>query len=331
MPWSERAAEAERAVCARHLARVWGLPGTVLGLPAWPPAGRQRLHRPWHYWWNAHLLDCLADAQLRAPGPERPVTIARLVRSIRLRNRGRWTKDYYDDMAWLALALQRIGEREPVRILLGAVWEGWSVDAGGGIRWRIGDSFKNAPTNGPAAIAFARAGELEKARKLFAWLENRLVDPDTGLVHDGVRADTGECVEEIFTYCQGVFLGLCLELSEVEAAERTVRAVAAHLAPGGVLRGQGGGDGGLFAGILARYLALAAIRLPKGPAADVAAELVLDSASACWRGAAPAEHGPLFGPEWTEKVELPPKGPARDLSVQLGAWLLLEAAAVLDP
>ena len=43
---------------------------------------------------------------------------------------------------------------------------------------------------------------------------------------------------------------------------RLVAAVDAHMAPGGVLVGAGGGDGGLFAGITARYLALVATELP---------------------------------------------------------------------
>lgn len=335
MTWIEHAAEAERAVRTRHLARLWGVPGTVLGRSGWPPTTADRLHRRWNYWWQAHLLDCLVDAQLRAPAGERVVTIERLLRAIRLRNH-RWTNDFYDDMAWLLLALQRVAEvtgRDvggPAAELSAALRDGWTVEAGGGIRWHVRDSYKNAPTNGPAAIAFARGGDAGSARRLFRWMQDRLVDDDTGLVWDGVRGDTGELVDRVFTYCQGVFLGACLELSEVEAAERTVRAVASHLAPGGVLRGAGGGDGGLFAGILARYLALAARRLPAGPVAEAAARLVSDSASACWDGAARTPSGPLFNPEWTEPAPRDPRGhPARDLSVQVGGWLLLEAAATL--
>ena len=65
--WRERAGIAERAVLRRHLRRVGGvLPCTRIGRVRWPrrvpaPFG------PWHYWWQAHLLDCLIDAQLRSP------------------------------------------------------------------------------------------------------------------------------------------------------------------------------------------------------------------------------------------------------------------------
>ena len=67
--WANRAASAEAAVAQRHLRRLWALPGTQLGVVAWPSARRDRLFGTWHYWWQAHLLDCLVDAQLRDPQP----------------------------------------------------------------------------------------------------------------------------------------------------------------------------------------------------------------------------------------------------------------------
>ncbi|RZQ65201.1 glycoside hydrolase family 76 protein [Amycolatopsis suaedae] len=330
MDSAQRADAAERAITERHLRRLWGIPGTVLGRSAWPPRAGDRVHWHWNYWWQAHLLDCLVDAQLRRPDPARARTIERFARTIRLRNFGRWTNDFYDDMAWLGLALHRAGlEPDAVGTLVDDLRGGWTDDAGGGIWWRKGDRFKNVPANGPAAILHARVGEREHAARLLVWMEERLVDPDSGIVWDGLRVDTGELVALVYTYCQGVFLGACLELSEVDAAVRTVHAVADRCTVDGVLRGQGGGDGGLFAGILARYLALAAVELP-GDAAGVARQLVLDSADACWEG---ASEGPLFSPEWTEPspgTPPPPGHVARDLSVQLGGWMLLEAAASLS-
>ncbi|WP_431874037.1 glycoside hydrolase family 76 protein [Amycolatopsis sacchari] len=321
--YREWAAEAERAIVTRHLRRVWLLPGTILGRSGWPPTPGQRVHWHWNYWWQAHLLDCLVDAQHRDPTPARDAVIGRFSSSVRLRNFGKWTNDYYDDMAWLGLAMQRAGR--DVEPILAELRSAWTPDGGGGIWWRKGDRFKNAPSNGPAAILHARVGETERARELFSWMDSTLVDPDTGLVWDGLRVDDHELVKAIYTYCQGVFLGAALELSEVDAAARTVRAVAAHCAPGGVLRGQGGGDGGLFAGILARYLALAAQRLT-GPEADAARTLVLDSARACHEHATEALGGPLFPSEWSQPA---PDEHSRDLSVQVGAWLLFEAAATL--
>src|SRR5215207_7070435 len=104
--WANRAASAEAAVAARHLKRLWGLPGTQLGVVAWPATREYRRFGVWHYWWQAHLLDNLVDAQLRDPQPMRENKIRRQIRSHHMRNTLRWINDYYDDMAWLALALE---------------------------------------------------------------------------------------------------------------------------------------------------------------------------------------------------------------------------------
>ncbi|OLF13279.1 hypothetical protein BU204_28315 [Actinophytocola xanthii] len=358
--WAARAAVVERAVLTRHLRRVWALPATRLGVTGWPSSTRQRFHTHWNYWWQAHLLDCLVDAQHRQPNPGRSATIHRVTRGIRLRNLGLWTNSYYDDIAWLGLALLRAHQCEgmPVRAPLDRITaqlrEGWTDHAGGGIWWRRGDTFKNVPANGPAAVLLARWAGLggersdrQRARSMTEWMERALVDPATGLLWDGLYVGPDGAVRDIvktvYTYCQGVFLGACVELAEgdtsgvwVARAERTIRAVSAHLADDGVLRGRGGGDGGLFAGILARYLALAAVRLPEhgSAAGEAAAGLVLASAGAAWRNRAPAQGGPLLGPEWSRPAQVPRSWRhrliERDLSVQLSGWMVLEAAAMLE-
>ena len=95
-----RAASQEAVGAARHAARCGG-----------PLAGHlhDRRFKTWHYWWQAHLLDCLVDAQVRDPRPERVESITRQIRGHWLRNNATWTNNYYDDMAWLALAIERAG------------------------------------------------------------------------------------------------------------------------------------------------------------------------------------------------------------------------------
>ena len=102
--WANRASSAEAAVTARHFARLWATPGTQLGVVAWPSTRQNRLFATWNYWWQAHLLDCLVDAQVRDPQPVRRKRIAAQLRGHHLRNAGRWTNSYYDDMAWIFLA-----------------------------------------------------------------------------------------------------------------------------------------------------------------------------------------------------------------------------------
>lgn len=337
--WAARAGAAERAVHTRHLRWLWGLPGIRLGRIDWPAGSVQ-----WHYWWQAHLLDCTLDAYHRAPRQWRRDAVAGLVRGVRVRNLTSWVNNYHDDIAWLGLALQRSaalagvcrpGAEQAIMHRLRA-----GRGPSGGMRWRVGDDFVNVPATGPAAIFYARRGNLGIAASLVDWIIEHLIDPETGLVFDGARVNPDGSVRTVeravYSYCQGVLLGACLELGAAtgqprwfEQADRTVRAVAEHLTDAGVLRGHGGGDGGLFTGILARYLALGAQRLPSG---QIAARLVLDSAEAAWSNRGIADGGPVFGPQWTVPALPPGLGLAEcDLSVQLSGWMLLEAAAMLRP
>ena len=346
--WTERAATAERAVTRRYLHRIGGaLPGTRIGRIRSPrPSGVRALVGPWHYWWQAHLLDCLVDAQLRAPDARRAAAIAGMVRGVRIRNLGRWTNDYYDDIAWFGLAVQRAGPRtrpgpRAIAAIGGRLREGHTDDGGGGIWWRRGDDFKNAPANGPAAILLARTGDVATAAALQDWMAATLVDPVSGLVRDGIRLDAGGTGREVagttYTYCQGVYLGACIELAErdgdprwLERARRVLDATADRLAePDGVIGGyDDGGDGGLFNGILARYLADAAVRRPELPHAR---DLVLASADSAWANRADTPHGPVFAHDWRRPARVPAAGaPEGDLSVQLSGWMLVEAAARVE-
>src|SRR6185437_7207444 len=179
-----------------------------------------------------------------------------------------------------------------------------------------------------------------------------LIDPETHLVFDGIKA--GSLVRAQYTYCQGVVLGLETELAartqddrHAPRVHRLVAAVDQHMAPGGVIRGAGGGDGGLFSGITARYLALVATTLPgETPddvtARDTARRIVLTSAQSAWDNRQTVEDLPLFGSFWDRPADLPTAGgekaqfvagavtaseiPERDLSVQLSGWMLMEAA-----
>jgi predicted alpha-1,6-mannanase (GH76 family) len=351
-----RAAAAEQAITHRHL-RGLPWPGKAsLGLAHWPPAPADRAFASWHYWWQAHLAHTLVEACAREPSPLRRARVGAVRRGIRARNGGRWLNRYYDDIAWLGIACQH-GQAQAgvpaggaIETIATRLRAGWSSEARGGIYWRRCTwlhrliqpcDFKNTPATGAAAVFFAgRPDDRGFAAALLDWLAEYLLDERSGLLADGVQAGSGELVRAVFTYNQGLYLGACAELHAATGeeqwrhrAKRTIGALRHRLVAetehGPVLRGQGGGDGGLFAGILARHLARAAVLLGD----STAAELVFSSAEAAWANAASAGGGPLFGPEWHRRARMPSRGPRtpeRDLSVQLSGWMLLEAAGLLE-
>jgi predicted alpha-1,6-mannanase (GH76 family) len=378
--WSFRADEAARSVTRLFGQRLFFLPGTHIAAILRPSGRLKNLSRPWHYWWQAHYLDCLVDAGRRELGlPGRPGAkfdgenrpsaghlASRLVTGIRLRNFLTVVNNYYDDMAWLALATLRLdklaedtrkrtGRDRNAKVLQSLTLQFDSAstdDLGGGTFWSTKRDFKNTPATAPVALYYARTGNRDKAQALLDWLDTRLYEPGQGLYRDGLRiSGTGDVVleETIYTYNQGPVLGALLELggeANLGRAAALVDAVArnlTHPAPllgrtAAVLRCEGTGDGGLFTGILVRYLALAAVdrRLPAETRATAAA-LVNDTAEALWEGrrilpaqdrlARPGSH--LV---FSDRTELParrsyPEGAAVELSTQLQAWMVLEAAA----
>lgn len=334
-----------------------GLHGTWLAW-VWAPHPRPQLPwSEWHYWWQAHLLDCLVDAALRevrtnpgGSGGELPPSLAlaqRHLRGIRLRNFGRFPNMFFDDMAWLALASARTEELaqelrgqglppsgEAVRTLTRRLEAG--QDDRGGMFWNTRRRYKNTATTGPAALFFARTGDTERAQSLVDWLYANLFDGESGLFLDGIHLEPHGATRldrAVWAYNQGPILGALLRLGgrNLGPAKDLVHAIEEGLTDGGgLLKAHGDGDGGLFMGILARYLTLAAQdpRLPE-QTRSTARRLVLSTAEALWQGRDP--HRLVFSAHPAEPASSSyPPGSRVELCTQLQAWMLLEGAAKLE-
>lgn len=307
------------------------------------------------------------------------------MRAIALRNIKKLTTNkYFDDKAWLALAFGRADKVRKVRAPQSLSALEFNIIEGidsltGVLPWRSGETFYNVPSNGPAAIMMARTGRLDQAITIADWIFDNLIDDD-GLVMDGLRMRMHgpDLVRNVHPYCQGVALGACLEIAltlreragvsstnvdsvrDADIAEDSMRfishirslvdAIHRTMANGNnvIDWDTGDGDGGLFKGILVRYLADVAVRLPDDSTANrrtkrLAAKMVIDSAESVWAHRLEVDGLPIFATDWTSDARLPQnfglgssglneivsvvRVDERDLSVQLSGWMLMEAAA----
>ncbi|GGH65302.1 glycoside hydrolase family 76 protein [Rothia aerolata] len=388
---NRRAELAGRSVIRLFGKKVMGIPGTLVGsvqIPETRTLGKR--FADWHYWWQAHFLDCALDAAARehrlhnsSGAYEWFETAQKILRGIKTRNFNVFTNAFYDDMAWLALAAGRLNDlsltlrgrpdslaSDAGRALFAALAKGATDDLGGGMFWSARHDFKNTPATAPAALAFVRGQQPQRAAGLLNWLDSSLWSGEESAYLDGLKVKDGAISLErgLFSYNQGPVLAALLEVVEAggelrcDVSERlsalfegidrhftsefTVASSGEKLT---VLRTQAGGDGGLFTGILARYLAYVA-RSPQAPAdlRERARELVLNTAEILWEGRREfdpdlplnemgidvneirGEAAVLFSTSSTlhSSETLKPGAPV-ELSSQLQAWMILEAAATL--
>lgn len=336
-PWQDRAERAQRA----FFETFWDERRQMFHnlAPALPEADAQ-----FNYWWQAHALDLLVDGLERTGREVYAERIRSLYEGLVKRNGGHLINEFYDDMAWMALALLRAyGATDETRYADASkeLWvfikTGWNGEQGGGVAWKTTQrDYKNTPANAPVVIlagrlykAFGDEDDLSWALKIYAWLTRTLVDPRTGHVWDGVNRQGDEAIDRdwAFTYNQGTFIGASLTLYEVTGEARYLVAACrtATLAlerftdSGGVFVPEGEGDGSLFRGVLMRYLVLL---IEVDPARQVVAASLRHNAEVMWESGG----GQLvFTESWRE-----PPASCNRLGAQLSSLTLLEAAARLE-
>ena len=228
------------------------------------------------YWPNAHALDILTDGYLRTSSASYKTKMTDLLAGVYAKNGNTWINFYYDDMEWMALANLRayaatndVAFKNVTDVLWADIKNGWSDALGGGIWWRKDNSSKNTPSNLPAAIlaarlyeAFNNADDLNWAKKIYDWEKNTLYESTSGLVYDNIASDGTKNTSWKFTYNQGTFIGAALELYKItkdvnylndaiKAADYTLN--SGFYTSNGILKDEGGGDGGLFKGVFVRY------------------------------------------------------------------------------
>lgn len=244
---------------------------------SWNP-DESKINRGYNYWWMAHTVDAFTDAYNRTGKrvwQTRALQIKKGMYTAYDAGRQDLWNSYYDDMEWMAIACinayRSYGVDEwlkEAKQLFEWIWGGWSETGGGGIAWNCdgGRDSKNSCSNAPAIIIAARLYEitgeehyLEKAKMIYEFMltHSRF---DDGFIKDAPGNDNRGWT---FSYNQGTWVGGLLELYRI-TGEETYREIATDLmdkcldgrwySPHGIMREQGGGDGGLFKGIFIRYI-----------------------------------------------------------------------------
>jgi hypothetical protein len=216
--WRERAEAAWSALVREAI--EWDRPRVLDG-----PRGRRA-----DLWPFVHVL--WAAAEVRGLGEDVPVDDLfsnlepfRSGDAYAASPRGR---RYFDDNAWLGLAMLRVGEvtREPVwrgRAEALARWVEQGEDPAGGVRWAEGQTSRNTCSTAAAAWLVLAAGTpdaSERAGRWLTWLDATLRRPD-GLYAD--RIERGRVEPHAWTYNQGAVLAASARLGRsIEALRAAI-------------------------------------------------------------------------------------------------------------
>jgi predicted alpha-1,6-mannanase (GH76 family) len=265
------------------------------------------------YWTFAQALDAVIDGAERTGGARFGGWSEALYLAQDAKG---WSRDYYDDENWMALALLRAGDdpkylsrAESLYADIMAAWDTTCCGAHpGGLWWDRPHTQKATAANaGPVITGVrlaARTGDasyLAFAKQVYAYWRANMVDPSTFAVFDHVT--TSGIVKYKFTYNEGLMIGAAVALHEatgdaayLDDAEHIAGYMLANEVTSGVLfdgtNTNCNGDCQQFKGIGFRYLQTLAAADPHPEYTHVLAA----SANAIWDHAR-ASNG-LFAADW---------------------------------
>lgn len=301
-----------------------------------------------NYWWMAHGIDSFIDAYQRTRSATYLTRAKALLHGVQSKNGGSYFVSFYDDMEWLGLAALRAyqitGDAEYLSVAQ-TLWTRIKTAFSSGLMsWNTSchPNCKNTIASAPAVILGARlfaigaapAADLTMVETVYGNVKATLVDPTTGAVWDGKDLASGAVNKATFSYNQGMFIGAALELAKLTGdatytadARRTADWATTAFTVNGMIffQREGGGDGGLFKGILIRYLTLFAQQGDLSSADRARYIAVVKTNANMLHSVGIRRSDFLLGPDWTT----PPSG-TTDYSSQLSGVFLEEAAAIVD-
>lgn len=309
--------------------------------------------KEFNYWYNAHVMDVLVDGYNRTKDEKYVSLMKDLLRGIKLKNWGTYWKVYVDDMDWLGISCMNAYDatknaefKKVADYILTEIKKAHTDVLGGGLQWRFDQpNAKHACSTGPGAIVALRIYAIDKkeedlsfAKKLYEWQTNTLLDPNTFLVWDHIRINDNGITEIkkdwTFTYNVGTYIGMACGLYEatkdkqyLDAAVKSAHASITNslMVSDGMFKETGDHDGGLFKGILIRYLTeLYFISdVPISSKKEIASFITNNAIILREKGTSPPPT--IFASsDWSIRPER-----AHDVSTQLSAMMLIEAMAKL--
>lgn len=310
-----------------------------------------------NYWYNAHALDVLTDGYNRTKDPEYLDLMKKLLKGIKIRNFRYW-QVYVDDMDWLGIACMNAWKatddkeyKEVADYILGEIKKAHTEVCGGGLQWRFDQpNGKNACSTGPGAILALRMyaadkneDDLKFAKELFEWEKTTLLNPSNNLIWDNIKLDNGKLVIQKwqFTYNVGTYIGMANDLYKMTGdkyyLDLASKSALASITSGDMVKnnmfketvepGATNGDGGLFKGILIRYLT--ELVYTEGLSDDTLKSRIVDFMK--YNAILLYEKGTTPSPDVfaSSKWDIRPEKP-EFVSTQLSAMMLVEAMAKFD-
>ncbi|SOD15343.1 glycoside hydrolase family 76 protein [Pedobacter xixiisoli] len=310
------------------------------------------------YWPEAHGLEVLIDAYERTKSDLYKNAINDFYQGVRVKNGNSFYNNYYDDMAWHAVAhlraFQVTGDTRyetSAKYLWDEIVKGWNDFDGGGIRWNHEENTagrsKGIPTNGPSTITAARRwqkyGEAQTAlglknnvwyNRIYDWMKNHRVVQQSGRVFETIDNTRGD-----WTYNTGTYIGSALEIYNITGdrtylkdAIKTADWTMANLinTNNRVLSDwaeQQDHDVNLFKGIFIRYFTQLIMHkdLPEANRKRYIT-FIKHSAETLWLKGTLKTPVPLYGYHWWEA----PQTANVSLRAQISGCTLMEAMALLQ-
>jgi len=326
--WSERAEQS----LGRFVSQYWSHKQHYL-LKYHPDPGSLTLSEYWNY---AQSFDAVIDGVLIAPSSSGPPVFGEVKAVVEAMYAGQaargWSRAYYDDMNWMAIALLRAfhfvvpSQRafvQTAETLYGSIMAAWDTTCcgsnPGGIWWDTAHTQKATASNaGPVITGVylhaltGNATYLTFAERVYDYWWRTMVNTTTYQVADHIEASSGDVVWWKYTYNEGLMVGASVALHCATAnatyldnahavagfmyTNETVRlANSTHslVLTDGDANSCTGTDCPQFKGIAFRYLNMLQRVSPRAHYA----QLLADSANAIWTLA--QQNGTtLFGTAW---------------------------------